>query len=350
VGLIVVDDPPQVSLRDLARHVGVSAMTVSRALRGLPQVSEDVRQRVLIAAARLGYVPDPALAVLNGYRHRGRTAKVLSRLAYLASGPARDPGQVTFRAAEFAAIQRAAQRLGYVADMIEVPQEATAERAAAARLLDLGISGIVLESGMEGWSDAALDWSKFAVVAIFSGQDRLHFPYVDLNQFATAEIVARRLRERGYRRPGIAGPVGRDLLSFRALVAAAQAALGPASGFEPVTPLLPGLDGWNAGSWARWLDNANPDVVVSLVVESSCNWIRVTGREVPRDVGFCTFDLRVADGTTAGIHQHRDQLAGLAVDLVHHQLVLGHRGLPAEPMCLSMPGMWIEGRTLRAPA
>ncbi|MBT1003456.1 LacI family transcriptional regulator [Paenarthrobacter sp. DKR-5] len=45
-----------VSIHDVARLSGVSTATVSRALRGLPKVSEKTRQKVVQAADSLGYV------------------------------------------------------------------------------------------------------------------------------------------------------------------------------------------------------------------------------------------------------------------------------------------------------
>lgn len=52
------------SIKDVARSVGVSTATVSRALRGLPRVSEETRFRVLQAAAELDYVASPSAASL----------------------------------------------------------------------------------------------------------------------------------------------------------------------------------------------------------------------------------------------------------------------------------------------
>src|SRR3954453_634255 len=46
-------------IEDVAQAAGVSIATVSRALRGLPMVSADTRQRVLLAAAELQYVASP---------------------------------------------------------------------------------------------------------------------------------------------------------------------------------------------------------------------------------------------------------------------------------------------------
>jgi LacI family transcriptional regulator, galactose operon repressor len=45
-------------LKELAKHLGLSQTTVSRALNGYPEVSEATRERVNEAALRLGYRPD----------------------------------------------------------------------------------------------------------------------------------------------------------------------------------------------------------------------------------------------------------------------------------------------------
>jgi DNA-binding LacI/PurR family transcriptional regulator len=57
-------------IEDVARLAGVSTATVSRALRGLPKVSEHTRARVLAAAAELDYVASPTAASLaSGKTH-----------------------------------------------------------------------------------------------------------------------------------------------------------------------------------------------------------------------------------------------------------------------------------------
>lgn len=47
------------TIEDVAREAGVSVATVSRALRGLPNVAPRTRAKVVAAAARLHYVADP---------------------------------------------------------------------------------------------------------------------------------------------------------------------------------------------------------------------------------------------------------------------------------------------------
>ncbi|HJQ41984.1 MAG TPA: LacI family DNA-binding transcriptional regulator, partial [Jatrophihabitantaceae bacterium] len=60
------------SIEDVARRAGVSIATVSRALRGLPDVAAATRDRVLAAARELNYVASPFAARLAS----GRTATV----------------------------------------------------------------------------------------------------------------------------------------------------------------------------------------------------------------------------------------------------------------------------------
>lgn len=55
-----------VTLRDVALAAGVSINTVSRALNGKPDVSEQTRERVLAVAERLGYKPNRLAQGLRG--------------------------------------------------------------------------------------------------------------------------------------------------------------------------------------------------------------------------------------------------------------------------------------------
>ncbi|HXP92975.1 MAG TPA: LacI family DNA-binding transcriptional regulator [Candidatus Binatia bacterium] len=56
------------TLRDVARHVGLSVATVSRALSGHPHVDEGTRRRVSAAAAEIGYQPNALARALRQRR------------------------------------------------------------------------------------------------------------------------------------------------------------------------------------------------------------------------------------------------------------------------------------------
>lgn len=58
----------RVTLSDVAAAIGVSAMTVSRALRGERRVQPELVEKIKAAAQRMGYVPDPAARALASQR------------------------------------------------------------------------------------------------------------------------------------------------------------------------------------------------------------------------------------------------------------------------------------------
>lgn len=60
----------RVTIEDVAAHSGVSVATVSRAMRGLPNVSPGTRDRVLASIRQLEYRPDPNASRLAAGRSR----------------------------------------------------------------------------------------------------------------------------------------------------------------------------------------------------------------------------------------------------------------------------------------
>jgi LacI family transcriptional regulator len=71
-----------VRLKDIAARAGVSVMTVSKALRGEPDVSAATRERIKQLARQLGYVPDSAAQGL-----RSRTSKMFGVVISSISNP-----------------------------------------------------------------------------------------------------------------------------------------------------------------------------------------------------------------------------------------------------------------------
>lgn len=66
--------PQNVTMRDVAVRAGVTAATVSLALRDSPEISAQTKARVLAAVQELGYRPNPYVQSLMRTRRRGRGA------------------------------------------------------------------------------------------------------------------------------------------------------------------------------------------------------------------------------------------------------------------------------------
>ncbi len=74
-----MNGPAEINMSDVASRAGVSIATVSRALRGLPGVSEATRRRVREIADELSYVVSPEASRLSGGA-TGRIAVVVPRV------------------------------------------------------------------------------------------------------------------------------------------------------------------------------------------------------------------------------------------------------------------------------
>jgi LacI family transcriptional regulator len=91
---------PMVRLKDIAQHVGVSIMTVSKALRDAPDVSTATKARIKSIAQQMGYVPDSSAQGL-----RTRTTKLFGLLIPSTTNPV--------YARMVMAIEERAHELGY---------------------------------------------------------------------------------------------------------------------------------------------------------------------------------------------------------------------------------------------
>jgi len=105
-----------VTYRDIARHCGLSPMTVSRALRNQGYVKDTTKTRVLKAAEELGYKPNPLVQTLmSGVRRRSVTRE--GNIAWLAPYPLHKPHSLGLKTLMEAARERA-DRFGFGLEVI----------------------------------------------------------------------------------------------------------------------------------------------------------------------------------------------------------------------------------------
>jgi len=75
------------TIRKIAQETGVSAATVSLALRGMGRISSDTRRKVQSAAKSLGYQPHPLLAKAFSMARRPEVLHYRESLAFIIEFP-----------------------------------------------------------------------------------------------------------------------------------------------------------------------------------------------------------------------------------------------------------------------
>lgn len=180
-----------VTIEDVARHVGVSPMTVSRVINNFSGVKQSTREAVLQAVEELGYSPNPAARSLA--RHGGR------RVGLLYSNPS-----AGYLSEFLVGALDGAQRSGSLLMIEKCGNTPADEKAAIARLVAGGVAGVVLPSP-HAESQPAHDELKLhgvAAVAVGTGLLRQEANTVRIDDFAAAAEMTRHLLSLGHTRIG----------------------------------------------------------------------------------------------------------------------------------------------------
>lgn len=345
------DDSPvstsRVSLRDVARKIGVSHVTVSLALRGNPRISTARRTEVERVARQLGYQPDPMLSSLASYRQEKRPADIQATIAWLNQW--KEPRDLR-RHHEFDAYWRgardAAARMGYRLEEFVIKPEVTPARLE--QILDArNIRGILLPPHTAGLALPGFDWAKFSVVRLGTSvkQPRVHI--VTSDQLNCAAMAFARMWARGYRRIGYIASYRHDLNTggnFRAGFLSAQ---------DEHVPLRRHLDPLHLSEENRaedmrvlkaWLQKVHPDSVIT----SSGNLAELLegiGCQVPRDLGVAATSL--LDGHfTAGVDQNSIEIGRVAMTTLAALIHQNERGIPQYCRRILVEGRWVDGSSL----
>src|SRR3974390_325062 len=120
-----------IRLKDIAERVGVSIMTVSKALRDEPDVSAATKTRIKLLAQQMGYLPDSTAQGL-----RNRTTKLFGLIIPSLANP--------IFARIILAVQERAYELGYdvlLAYTLNIPER---EEACIRRFLSRRVDGLLI--------------------------------------------------------------------------------------------------------------------------------------------------------------------------------------------------------------
>lgn len=339
--------PNRVSLRDVARAVGVSHVAVSLALRDDPRVSEARRHEIRVAADRLGYRPDPMLASLAAYRQSRRGTSIRSTVAWINQW--RDAAALR-QHREFDDYWRGAagtaEELGYRLDEIVVGPGLSGERVQKI-LYSRGVRGILIPPHRDGFELARFDWSGFSTVrfGISVPEPRAHV--VSNDQMNSAVLAYASVRAHGYRRIGFVTSQRFDQNTggnFRAGFLAAQDATGRTKSRIAPLYLEEPATAKDAERLRAWLKSAAPDAVITSH-PTLRQLLGQIGVRVPEDLAVAV--TSVLDGNfDSGIDQNCREIGRVAMRTLAGLIHQNERGIPRYFRRVLVEGTWQDGSSL----
>ena len=180
-----------VTLSDVAREAGTSPSTASRALSGRGYVADDVRDRLLAAADRLGYVPNASARTL-----RQRTSRVVGVVVS-------DLGN-RFYGVLAAGIEQTLREADYRMLLVGDNSEPREEMAAVRTFLAMGAPGVILTPvGPE--ATALLTRGGIAVVEVDRRVANVSADAVVIDNVRGSRDAIDHLLELGHRRIALLG-------------------------------------------------------------------------------------------------------------------------------------------------
>ncbi|HEY9247931.1 MAG TPA: hypothetical protein VIO38_02320, partial [Rariglobus sp.] len=198
------------------------------------------------------------------------------------------------------------------------------------------IQGVILTPPTS--PDAAaprLDWTRLSVMVVGSSLREPAFNRVHQHHYAAMVDVIRRLRESGFLRPVLIVSAELEERMQRAYTAAflAHDAGPPARILHLRSDEPAGL--------ARHLKKLRPDVIIT----DTEAWLPAVRRALgdSRRCKLVSLDVRKIDGETPGIFQNPRRMAECAIDLLMQARLRQETGIPAEPMVILTPGVWVAG-------
>lgn len=195
-------------IRRLANQLNLSIGTVSRALNGKPDVNEETRQRVLQAAAEMGYVPNQAGRALR----KGATGVV----GFMMQTGAEITGEGdVFFMRVFDGVQTvfARHHLDLVALLCSSEEDPSAymQRVVARGFAD---ALIISATKRRDHRIAFLAERNIPFIALGRSETDAGHPWLDLDFEGMAEFGVTRLIEKGHRRIGVFAPLDETNLGF----------------------------------------------------------------------------------------------------------------------------------------
>jgi DNA-binding LacI/PurR family transcriptional regulator len=334
------------TLTDIASRLGISKMTVSRALRGGRHVTADLRGRILQMAAELGYRPDPEIAKLMTHMRSKRQSRAPQTLALVWSDLA--PGKPALSPWSQQLLQGASHRadeLGYKLEEFHLAERGMDARRMSTILEARGIRGLVLSPLLSrSRGHLSMDWHRFASVVIGLGYARPVLHRVHHHHFIGMMTAMRRLKKLGYRRIGFFSNRTVDERMFGAW--SASFLTHHPLPVEQASEMLCLERTPTRHVFAEWLRRAKPEVVIDGG-QQAFDWLHGHGMPMPGEIGYATLSWTSLFPERAGMDQQAEVLGAAAIDLLAAQITHNEHGIPAHPKIVMTEGVWREGKTVR---
>lgn len=339
--------PPVVTLSDIAEQVGLSLATVSYALRQHSKISAATRARVATAARKLGYRPNPRVASLMAHIRGAQSRAHQERIAFIWVHTSRSQARENvFLKNVFAGARERANQMGFILEEFWTNDVGMTDQRLEHILRARGIVGVVLSPVTSAETAITLgwDWRHFsaAVIGNVTWTPELH--HAGHHHFLAMRMALIELAKLGCKRPAALIESTVHERNKHAYLASFLAHHPHAAEARRLVRVVARGSSTNLHAWFR-------AIRADALIVSHTDLLDLPGvARAARELGIPRVTLywgKETPRTIGGIDQCQDRVAGHAIDLVAAQLNANETGVPDLPRMMLFPGKWVAPRLPR---
>lgn len=340
------DDKP-VRLQEIADQAGVSRATVSLALRNHPSLPLSTRQRIRRLADKMGYRPDPLVSTLMTFNRRAKAARPKHlTLAFVTAFSHLDPWNFYLSADLITGAAASAERQGYHLEEFWLGDLEMTPNRLSDVLYQRGVPGMIIAPLSVPRGELEFNWSNFAAVAIGHSLANPDLHRISTNRFQAMRLAIRHLREKGYRRLGLAIDINQDARVDHQWAAAFEWEQQQSRANQRTELFLVENEDWTQNNFAKWFKENRPEVVLGYDPKI-VSWLTELGFPVPQSAGFVHLWNPDESGKYAGLYHNPPAIGGAAVDFLTGMIQRNERGVPVNPQTCLLEAHWADGATVR---
>ena len=336
----------KVTMREVAEACGVSKMAVSLALRGHPSVPPETQERIREAAERLGYNLNPYLSRLMAQIRTHPAQRKCLSVAFLNHFPGRfldakaEPLKLFYKGA----IARAQQR-GFVIYEMSRPFGEREQKAQRAKLLNLGVDGVLVFPFEEPLGARQLDWKSYPAVTLGYTYQGNECHRVCCDYFRNAKIVIEALVRHGRKRIGYITSPWVHTRTFGRFTGGILSAAHDPGAPTILKPLW--MSEFSAEAILRYVRRERCDALVYFenfpVVEALREKLRI-----PEDLAVVSCSLTEGEMKqgTAGVYEEAAKVGLRAFDYLEALILSSSKEVQDPANEVLVHGSWRPGRTL----
>ena len=333
--------PPVVTLSDIAEQVGLSLATVSYALRQHAKISAATRARVATAARKLGYRPNPRVASLMAHIRGAQSRAHQERIAFIWVHTSRSQARENvFLKNVFAGARERANQMGFILEEFWTNDVGMTDQRLEHILRARGIVGVVLSPVTSAETAITLgwDWRHFsaAVIGNVTWTPELH--HAGHHHFLAMRMALLELAKLGCKRPAALIESTVHERNKHAYLASFLAHHPHAAEARRLVRVVARGSSSNLHAWLR-------AIRADALIVSHTDLLDLPGvARAARELGIPRVTLywgKETPRTIGGIDQCQDRVAGHAIDLVAAQLNANETGVPDLPRMMLFPGKWV---------